>query len=146
MNASRPIDPAVLTLALAWFGLATVVAAALVSMAARGQRFSVKLLYGVAGLALLSLPASLALTFALLAWYGGRPDPAATVDGHYYVREKARLIEVTANEFRWLQAAHDGNKNWLVWPCVAGGACVGLAGLLRRRTPVSLQEETPHEW
>src|SRR5688500_1246314 len=132
MNASRPIDPSIFTLVLAWFMIAVGVAACLVFMATRGQSLVGKLLYTIGGLCLLTLPAAIAFDFALTAWYGGRPDLSHSAEGRFYVRAKHRLTPVSEDEFQWLRRMQQG-REWFLGPCILGGACIGIGRLLRPR-------------
>jgi hypothetical protein len=112
------------------------VTSCLVYAAARGRSPVGKLLYVMGGIGLATLPAAMALSFMSIAWYGGKPDPAASVDGRFYVRAKHRLTEVSEDEYRCLQRLL-ANENWYRGPGLVGLACIALARLMKARRDTS---------
>jgi hypothetical protein len=132
MNPRRPIDPEIFAFVCAWLAMALFIGACLIYAASRSQSLVGKFLYLIGGLGLLAVPAAIALSFMSTAWYGGKPDPAASVDGRFYVRTKHRLTPVSEYEYHRLQHLH-AHENWYRGPCVVGLACIALGRLLKPR-------------
>lgn len=129
---TRPVDGSIFAFSVVWLLIAMGVAAGLIFMATRGQSLIGRLLYVIGGMLLVTMPAAVAFKFALIGWYGGRPDHAASTESQFYVREKSRFTPVSKEEFLWLERVHRAD-NWFIWPCVLGGVCIGAAHLVRPR-------------
>ena len=91
-----------------------------------------KVLYALGGVCLLAIPGAIALNFGLKAWYGGKPDPVASVAGNFFVREKHRLTPVSGEEYLRLQTVQR-NENWYLKPCAFGAAALAVGRLIRPR-------------
>ena len=140
MNVSRPIDQGIFVFAVAWFAVAIFTAVCAISIAWRGQSILGKVLYAVGGVCLLAVPAAIALNIGLRAWYGGKPDPFASVAGNFFVREKHRLTPVSGEEYVWLQAVQH-NENWYLKPCAFGAAALVVGRLIRPRMKTRKNEK-----
>ena len=134
MNAGRPIFPEILEIALAASVVAIAVMIAHIYLFARWQSLIGKVLSTVGVVCLYSVIAAPLLGFALIGWYGGKPDAVASADGHFYVRQKYQLSPVSPAEYHRLQRLFDFDSR-ILRPLLIGAACLWASRLGRVRAP-----------
>ena len=135
MNAGRPIFPEILEIALAASVVAIAVMIAHIYLFARWQSLIGKVLSTVGVVCLYSVIAAPLLGFALIGWYGGKPDAVASADGHFYVRQKYQLSPVSPAEYHRLQRLFDFRLVDRAAGADRGGVPVGFAAGTGARAP-----------